>query len=1248
MRKDLLTVGAVILGVFGVQAAQELYYTLISPPAYMNEWRAYLDLRAELRPDVTFKLVNAMDIYTNALYRFEASATAGAPRNPAESIHAWIRNEMKDVPTADRGKHYFVLGGSWAKAQGITSVDDTRLQTRIPNVFIQPRRAGNVDLIDDDPENPCSDMFYACLDVKDGQWPWDANGNGKYADAGELGNAQNDFYADVVVARIPVEKNPQANARQVIAAFAEKVRAVESPDFDGAYHFAAAGGQTSATFNLSNGRTMRDEREFYDGGINMFDPRHGGKWIDAEELPRNTMKKTVAPTRPVLEGNPLFVYCWGADHASIDAAVAHYFSHNRDFVEYRDHGSAQDLYCKYINANAYINATGITRMIFSGYSCMTGHIDGDKLSLAEAEIVSLKGGTVASVHNSRFGFGTHNVWIDDDGFSSSLQYYMKDAVLREDMDMGSAWLKARQRYYNRGTASGIGRFVLAEQLLLGDPLIKMSPSVPETTLDASEIAVTKDMGYTTLNVKGGTTIAGNSLFKVMTQLNVTDGDTLRFAANGGVGTRGVHFASGGGTLTVASPSKAYFVQPSGAEEVVLAGSGTTLDFEQAMPQFATLTLCGEGAVRRTGNILRGRTEGQLKSFLPLAVENTEVALGTVDAFKGSGVEPFATVQNGALGITFNPNNGLENCWEYLAGSVELEGGSLFVDRTVTAGFGRPDRPGLTVEVSGDSSVRTLNGGKATLYGTAAFMLADDASLTFDATLLPDAETSGKIEITGGRTIVSDDTSLAGEVTITSGTLVLNQIPLRSVTRLTLAGEAKLVIPMDGGGFYQVLAAKGAVLEVGEQTKIYSTVDETTEASSQATSNGSVFDLSQFIVWDKPTGSDWTPEWNGGKKVYFPETDGEVVVNLPEAMTCAFMAFGNEKGTYRFVGKRLSLGSLVLSENVQFDNEIHVATSVLVSGNEAVFSKVITPSLQIQDGAVVSAANVVNEIKTIRGVRFYPLKTNGGDGKSVALFELQFNTDSDKLPLGRSTFTYSTGAVASLSGQTNLWNGSCAGIEALFGPDNCCFITANSVDDLAKGKVFLQFDFATEQPMIVNYGLAASGNAATNVGKSLTDFRVEVSPDGTSWVSVSEVHGETVPKTGPGEMWYGTVHTAFGISNPPADVYVRKGGALVLSGTVSGTVRLDDGAILKVDPTSALTFAAGSTLVLPEAGVAVIDCSAVELTDSSASQTILSGVALTDAQLAQLALRGKPWMKLVVEDGDLVLRLEKHPPKILFR
>ena len=82
MRKVLLTVGAVILGVFGVQAAQELYYTLISPPAYMNEWQAYLDLRAELRPDVTFKLVNALDIST-ASRRVRRPARRAIPPNPS-------------------------------------------------------------------------------------------------------------------------------------------------------------------------------------------------------------------------------------------------------------------------------------------------------------------------------------------------------------------------------------------------------------------------------------------------------------------------------------------------------------------------------------------------------------------------------------------------------------------------------------------------------------------------------------------------------------------------------------------------------------------------------------------------------------------------------------------------------------------------------------------------------------------------------------------------------------------------------------------------------------------------------------------------------------------------------------------------------------------------------------------------------------------------------------------------------------
>ena len=1251
--KKLGRIAFAVMAVFvAVTASAEtgLHYTLLSPPAYTNEWKAYLDMRAETRPDVAFSLVDAMDIYTNALYRFDANATGGAPRNPAESIHAWIRARMRGITDPDeRAKHYFVLGGSFVDAQTVTGADDARLQKYIPGVYVRPRFSPDANIQAGEPYYSISDMFYACLDVRDGEWPWDANKNGKYADNQESGTDLNDYLADVVVARIPVEKH-SSGAKAVIAAFKEKVARVEDPAFAGCYRFALAGGQCSNSggrLDVADGRTLRDEHEFYDGGLNMFDPRHGGMWIDSELVPRQTVKNTTAARRPVLEGNPLFVYGWGADHPSIDVAVSHFYSHDYDYLEYRDHGSASDLYCKYINADAYLKATGLTRMIISGFSCMTGYIDGSGISLAEAEILSPHGGTVASVHNSRYGVNWAGTDLKDNaGLSSTLQYLIKQGVLEKDMDLGRAWLYARQQ---SAANEGLGLFVSAEQLLLGDPLIKMSPSVPETTLAATEIAVTEDTGYTTLNVKGGTTIAGAKLFKVMTRLNVTDGDTLRFAVNGGVGTQGVSFASGNGTLTVASPGKAYFVQPSGAREVVLAGSGTTLDFEQAMPQFATLTLRGEGETRRTGNVLRGRTEGQLKSLLPLSIENTEVALGTVDAFKGASSDRLAAVKNGGLGITFNPNYGLENCWEYLSGAVELDGGTLFADRTTTAGFGR-ETAGLAVAVRGEASVETRNGGRITLFGTTAFELDDAATLTLDATFLSDEATHGRVLVSGGKTVVADDSGLSGEVVVTDGTLVLTEIPLRNVSRLALQGRSKLVMPMDGSGYYQILSKKGAVLEMGDEVVVASAADEETAVSGKATSNGAFFDLAQFIVWDKASGADWTSAWSGGKKVYFPEVPSgdEVVVRLPESLTCSFVAFGNTRGTYRFTGEKLTLGAAVLTENVVFDNEVFVSTSTLVTGGNVSFGVVTTPVLEVQDGACVSATKILNEIKTIRGVRFYPLKTNGGDGKSIAIFELQFNTSAGKLPLGSSSFAYSTGSVASLAGQANLWNGSCAGIEAMFGSDNCCFITANSVDDLAKGKVYLQFDFATDQPMIVNYGLAASGNNATNTGKSLTDFRVEVSPDGSSWVPVSEVQDTTVPKAGTGEMWYGMAHTAFGISNPPADVDVRKGGTLVLAGEVSGTVRLDAGGILKVAPTTALAFAEGSALVVPEEGVVFIDCSAAELSDSVPTQTILTGVTLTDAQRARLAPRGRPWMKLVAEEGGLVLMLDKHPPKVLFR
>ena len=91
---------------------------------------------------------------------------------------------------------------------------------------------------------------------------------------------------------------------------------------------------------------------------------------------------------------------------------------------------------------------------------------------------------------------------------------------------------------------------------------------------------------------------------------------MTFAADCGVGGAIEFAAEGAHTLTLASPGKAYFVQPSNAVEVAIAGSGVTLDLGATMPTFTKLTLDG-GETRKTNNFIRGTMSGQPAALLPL-------------------------------------------------------------------------------------------------------------------------------------------------------------------------------------------------------------------------------------------------------------------------------------------------------------------------------------------------------------------------------------------------------------------------------------------------------------------------------------------------------------------------------------------------------------------------------------------------------------------------------------------------------
>lgn len=1197
----------------------ERRYILISPPAYTTQWRAYIDARKTQRPDVTFVLKNAADIYS--AYSFNPDNTDGSPRNPAESIHQFLREDVSANPA---GTTYVVLGGSWVNAWSITSANDTTLQTKIPGIIAKPVAVVN--------EYPLTDMFYACLDVNAGKYPWDSNANKTYSDSSEQSNSVNDYYADIVVSRIPLRSTKLSEA-DVITAFTAKVAHVEGEAFTGRHRYYSAGAQLTTSYTAANGNFLRGEQTFYDGGLNQFDPTRSSNFVDCEVVPRLTLKNILSARRPVLGGNPLFPYSWSAAYATQSEATNDFFSQDREYTEYRDHGSSTYLYGGLVTADRHLTSTGISRIILAGYSCMTGCIDSDKVTLAESEIVSQRGGTVASVHNSRAGltYANRGSSYEDNGLSSSLQHAIKLQLMNNDCDIGTAWLKSRQQY---STSTGQGRFVVMEQLLLGDPLIALPPAVTATTLTESP-TLTADTGYTTLSMPGGTNITSSHLVKVMRGLTVTGAGDFTFAADGGVGS-GVTFSTAGDhTLTLASPSKGYFAQPTGATAVAITGSGITLDLGSTAPTFSSLTLDG-GDSRKTGNIIRGTEAGQLASFLPLTVTNTEVLFATRDAFLGAEAGDKITVTNGAVGFLTNPNVGKQyGRWDGFYCPVELTDSSIVVDTTQTAAFGSSSAPGLTIDAFGESAISTIRGGKITLFGTTTVNVHDGATLTIGAlfsSFTLDDGTTGKLKLnnSGGTVIVDGNADLAGEVTVNGGTLQLSSLPLANVTKLTLAGEVKLILPKDEGGFYQILPAKGATLDMsGATVSVYTSDALDTPITGAFTSTCAYFDQAAFLVWSVATGT-WNTDtsntpwklngvampYSSTYRTYFPDVDAtpDVSVTVGTEIACDFVNFGNQSSVYTFSGSKLNVQSLQLGTNVNFDNAVYSSAGVLANGGTTSFANLTTPTLNISAGATVSATTLSNTITTIKGIRFYPRVMLGG-GSTCSLAELRFYSGSTEVKLSDGTKSDAPGY--SSTNQGYLWDGVVSGAEMGFGGERVWQVTAGSAAEFANDQYYLQFMFSTSKSMVTSYKLAGGYKTWQNAP---IDFRVDVSPDGISWITVSEVSGARTAGNGLDVLWY--LSGACSCSNGgPTAVTVSAGGAYGLKGTPNATITCEAGAIFKAVSGSALQYNKNCTFVYPAEGTITIDPTALNLAEENASAQVIAnaGKTFTHADLAHFSV-----------------------------
>ena len=1196
-------------------------YILISPPAYTTRWQAYIDARKTQRPDVTFVLKDAAEIYS--AYPFKSDNTDGSPRNPAESIHQFLREYVAANPA---GTTYVVLGGSWVDAWKITPANDTPLQTKIPGIIAKPAQLYS--------HYPLTDMFYACLDVDEGKYPWDGNANEDYADSSELGNSANDYEPDIVVSRIPLRSSKLSEA-EVITAFTAKVARAEAADFPGRHRYYSAGGQLDTTYSASNGNFLRAEQEFYDGGLNQFDPARSSSFVDCEVVPRRSLKNLLSLRRPVLGGNPLFPYSWSAACATQNEAVTDFFSKDREYTEYRDHGSSTYLYGGLVTADRHLNGTGLSRIILAGYSCMTGYIDGDKVTLAESEIVSQSGGAVASVHNSRFGLSYAGCGASDtDGLSSTLQYRIKQQLMTSDCDLGTAWLNTRKGYCTN--AGGQQRFVMMEQLLLGDPLIALPPAVGAVTLTESP-TLTADTGYTSLTMPGGTNLTSDHLVKVMQGLTVTGAGNFTFAADGGVGA-GVTFADEGThTLTLASPSKGYFAQPTGATTVAITGSGITLDLGSSAPTFTTLTLNG-GETRKTGNVIRGTTEGQLTRFLPLTVNNTEVLFATRDAFlrkENDVVQTVATdkitVNNGSVGFFTNPNVGLTyGRWDGLYCPVELNNGSIHVKSTQTAAFGHSAKPGLAVSVTGDSSVKTSRGGKITLFGTTTFTVEANATLTLNANFATSSLENSKLVINNsGKVTVADATELSGEVTVNGGTLQLTAIPLTNVTKLTLTGDVKLILPKDEGGFYQILPTRGATLEKTGTVTVYASDNTEAALTGEFTTTNAFFDKSAFLTWNTASGNWNTTDTNwlrngtaatysAGDKTYFPDiNDGTAVtVSLPSEVACDFVNFGNAASTYTFSGSRLSVASLQLGTQVNFTNPVYSSDGVLATGGTNTFTNLSTPSVDIATGAAVSATALSNTLSTIKAVRLYPLATHGG-GATCEISELKFYNTSGEVSISSATRSEPTDITFTSTGWTYLWDGVINGLNFAGYGAQPWSVTVNDVSSFTNGRYYMQFTFASAIPAITGLKIGAPYNNQSTT--SLKAFRVDVTTDGLSWVTVCTASNTTLPGKLIIDLWLNSGATFSCSTGGPTAVTVSAGGAYGLKGTPNAEITCEAGAIFKAVSGSALQYK-NCTFVYPEEGTITIDPTALNLAENDAPAQVIAnaGKTFTHADLAHFS------------------------------
>ncbi|MGN0854270.1 MAG: C25 family cysteine peptidase [Kiritimatiellia bacterium] len=690
---------SVLAAVVEEEAADVL---ILTPVVHTNLWQQYVAVRAAAHPELTFKIKDTSSIY--AEYPYDAAATDGTPRNPAESIHKYLRENRDTL-----GLSYLILGGSWIDPMKLDEEncwinsngeriyyqtgETVNLTNAIPSVRGQPRTDVHLP----------ADSYYSCLDLmtvggETQLYPWCTN-NAEYTytcylqDFAGSTRLWYDCGADLVVARIPL-KPLEANGRlytpaELMASLLGKIARGEADDFDGTGDIGLMWARFGWKSDVDG--TLCDEYEFFDDAPNMFATYRPTRTFEDTELnQRRITRNEISKDYPVVSVDAVNSYAWTLGQPTAADATDKFFASDHDYMVADAHGWALGAECQ-LSAQRVREATGLTLFYDVSVPCETGYQDyvtrgtdemADRIvtvaCLGESAVGAPLGGAVASVNNTRYGW-SGGVSRDDNPAYELLSYKLgrnlMRAFVRQGRDAGEAWLYSHLKFIGADLSSigqgglsstaigNTGAWVLFEHTLFGDPFIRQRaqpsleaceletfPHVASNVVFAAAVANTGTNAVVDAATAGDIAFSGSGRFKIMNELKV-GGTVATFndGLEGGIG-RQLVFTNLAGTVKLHTTRRFYLGGLKNAEALNVYGSNAIIDFDRIDGSTLKMVLI-DSPVGAT-NVLRSTLSGAAAG-IAIAMRGGTVEVESPDLFGNTSVQ----MQAATLRIGVNPKAG---------------------------------------------------------------------------------------------------------------------------------------------------------------------------------------------------------------------------------------------------------------------------------------------------------------------------------------------------------------------------------------------------------------------------------------------------------------------------------------------------------------------------------------------------------------------------------------------------------------